>query len=106
MGPSHRDRGVGFCREPRRYDGPAERIPRAALNGDRTLWSGWRSGYSVAGIVLGLILGKIGEQSFAPAMQIIYYDPFEHLNRPIGRARLLGGLTALGLNVTQTIRGP
>ena len=30
-----------------------------------------RSGYSVAGIVLGLILGKIGEQTFAQAMQML-----------------------------------
>ncbi len=64
-----------------------------------------RSGYSVAGIVLGLILGKIGEQSFAQAMQMIYYDPFEYLNRPIGLVLLLGGAGTIALNVYKAVRG-
>ena len=33
-----------------------------------------RSGYSIAGIVLGIILGKIGEQNFAQGMQMVHYD--------------------------------
>ena len=31
-------------------------------------------GYSIPGIVLGLILGKIGEQNFAQGMQMVHYD--------------------------------
>jgi putative tricarboxylic transport membrane protein len=64
-----------------------------------------RSGYSVAGIVLGLILGKIGEQSFAQAMQMIYYDPFEYLNRPIGLVLLLCGVGTIAANVYTAVRG-
>src|SRR3546814_19462273 len=33
-----------------------------------------RSGYSMAGLVLGVILGKIGEKAFAQSMQIVQYD--------------------------------
>ena len=41
-----------------------------------------RTGYSIPGIVLGLILGKIGEQNFAQGMQMVHYD-----SAPISRAR-------------------
>ncbi len=41
-----------------------------------------RSGYSMAGIVLGVILGKLGEQNFAQAMQMVSYDWLEFLSRP------------------------
>jgi len=33
-----------------------------------------RSGFSIPAIVLGLILGKIGEQNFAQGMQMVHYD--------------------------------
>ncbi len=42
-----------------------------------------RSGYSVAGIVLGVILGKLGEQNFAQAMQMVTYDYVAFVTRPI-----------------------
>ena len=42
-----------------------------------------RSGYSIPGIVLGIILGKIGEQNFAQGMQMVHYDIIEYLSRPI-----------------------
>ncbi len=54
-----------------------------------------RTGYSVAGIVLGLILGKIGEQTFAQAIQMLHYDWTGYLNRPIGLALLLAGFLTL-----------
>ncbi|ETX02930.1 MAG: hypothetical protein ETSY1_01845 [Candidatus Entotheonella factor] len=41
-----------------------------------------RSGYSVAGIVLGVILGKLGEQNFAQAMQMVTYDYLAFVTRP------------------------
>ena len=50
-----------------------------------------RSGYSVAGIVLGLILGKIGEQTFAQAMQMLHFEWSGFFGRPI--APLRAGLT-------------
>jgi putative tricarboxylic transport membrane protein len=45
-----------------------------------------RSGYSLAGIVLGLILGKIGEQTFAQAMQMLHFEWLGFLDRPIASA--------------------
>lgn len=42
-----------------------------------------RSGYSIPGIVLGLILGKIGEQNFAQGMQMVHYDLVTYFSRPI-----------------------
>jgi len=56
-----------------------------------------RSGYSVAGIVLGLILGKIGEQTFAQAMQMLHFEFTGFFNRPIALLLLVAGLlTILG----------
>ena len=38
---------------------------------------------SAAGIVLGLILGKIGESAFAKTMQLFDYNPIGFFDRPI-----------------------
>ena len=54
-----------------------------------------RSGYSVAGIVLGLILGKIGEQTFAQAMQMLYFEWSGFFSRPIALGLLIAGLLTL-----------
>ena len=55
-----------------------------------------RSGYSVAGIVLGLILGKIGEQTFAQAMQMLHFEWSGYFDRPIALILLLAGFATLG----------
>ncbi len=65
-----------------------------------------RSGYSVAGIVLGIILGKIGEQTFAQAMQMLYYDPMEYLQRPIGLVLLIAAGVTIVVNVFRALRAP
>ncbi len=54
-----------------------------------------RSGYSVAGIVLGLILGKIGEQTFAQAMQMLHFEWSGFFDRPIALGLLIAGLLTL-----------
>ena len=55
-----------------------------------------RSGYSIPGIVLGLILGKIGEQNFAQGMQMVHYDLGTYFSRPICTILIIaGGLTLL-----------
>jgi len=51
-----------------------------------------RSGYSIPGIVLGIILGKIGEQNFAQGMQMVHYDILEYLSRPICLLLIIAGL--------------
>lgn len=54
-----------------------------------------RSGYSVAGVVLGLILGQIGEASFTKAMQMLNYNPLLLFTRPIAAVLLTGGIVTL-----------
>lgn len=54
-----------------------------------------RSGYSVAGIVLGLILGKIGEQTFAQAMQMLHFEFSGFLGRPIALGLLIAGFITI-----------
>ncbi|MGR3983844.1 MAG: tripartite tricarboxylate transporter permease [Gammaproteobacteria bacterium] len=55
-----------------------------------------RSGYSVAGIVLGLILGKIGEQVFAQAMQMLHFEWSGFLQRPIALALIIAAFLTFG----------
>jgi putative tricarboxylic transport membrane protein len=50
----------------------------------------------VAGIVLGLILGKIGEQTFAQAMQMLHFEWSGYFDRPIALGLLLAGFATLG----------
>ncbi len=55
-----------------------------------------RSGYSLAGIVLGLILGRIGEQTFAQAMQMLHFEWSGFFGRPIALVLLVAGFATLG----------
>ncbi len=54
-----------------------------------------RSGYSVAGIVLGLILGRIGEQTFAQAMQMLHFEWLGFTSRPIALTLIIAGVLTL-----------
>lgn len=64
-----------------------------------------RTGYSVAGIVLGLILGDIGEQNFAQAMQLTHYDPIVFFSRPIVAVLFVAGSATLLVNLWKALRG-
>jgi putative tricarboxylic transport membrane protein len=64
-----------------------------------------RTGYSVPGIVLGLILGKIGEQTFAQGMQMVSYDVGEFVSRPIVAVLLLAGISTVVTSVYRALRG-
>ncbi len=64
-----------------------------------------RSGYSVAGIILGLILGRLGEQNFAQAMQMVSYDFGVFLSRPIVAVLLLAGVLTIGATVYRAFVG-
>jgi putative tricarboxylic transport membrane protein len=55
-----------------------------------------RSGYSIAGIVLGVILGSIGEQTFAQAMQMLHFEFSGFVDRPIALGLLIVGFLTLG----------
>ncbi|MDA9982959.1 tripartite tricarboxylate transporter permease [Gammaproteobacteria bacterium] len=54
-----------------------------------------RSGYSVAGIVLGLIRGKIGEQTFAQAMQMLHFEWSGFFDHPIALALIIAGFLTI-----------
>ncbi len=54
-----------------------------------------RSGYSIPGIVLGLILGNIGEQNFAQGMQMVHYDLVTYFSRPICTILIVAGVLTL-----------
>lgn len=64
-----------------------------------------RSGYSVAGIVLGLILGKIGEQTFAQTMQMLHFEWSGFLHRPIAFGLIVAGLITVLLGAHRAFFG-
>ena len=62
-----------------------------------------RSGYSIPGIVLGIILGKIGEQNFAQGMQMVHYDLLTYFSRPICLILMVAGAITLGAGVYKAL---
>ena len=62
------------------------------------------TGYSPAGIVLGLILGKLGESAFAKSMQLMKYDVFGFIDRPIAAILLVLGMLAIISSIAGEIR--
>ena len=58
-----------------------------------------RTGYSAAGIVLGLILGKLGESAFTKSMQLMDYRFLGFFEHPVAAALILLGIAAIGFSV-------
>ena len=54
-----------------------------------------KTGYSAAGIVLGLILGKIGESMFIKSMQIMDYELLAFAHRPVAALLILAGIATM-----------
>lgn len=66
-----------------------------------------RSGYSVAGIVLGLVLGDLGEAAFVKTMQLTGYSLTTFLSRPLcGVLVAVGVLTLLWNSYAELRRRP
>lgn len=65
-----------------------------------------RSGFSIPGIVLGLILGKIGEQNFAQGMQMVHYDLGTYFSRPICAFLIAAGALTLLLSIYRAFTPP
>lgn len=63
-----------------------------------------RYGYSPAGVVLGLVLGDLGESSFVKSMQLMNYDWLGFLERPIAAVLILAGLTTVAAGVWKAWR--
>ncbi len=64
-----------------------------------------RTGYSAAGIVLGLILGKLGESAFSKSMQLMDYNFLGFFSRPISAGLLILGAAAIIFSIVSEIRG-
>jgi putative tricarboxylic transport membrane protein len=65
-----------------------------------------RSGYSVAGIVLGLVLGDLGEAAFVKTMQLTGYSLTTFLSRPVCGALVAVGVLTLLWNFYAELRRP
>lgn len=63
-----------------------------------------RSGYSVAGIVLGLILGDLGEAAFVKSMQLMHYNLLGFFERPIAAVLIGLGLITIVANIVRPSR--
>jgi TctA family transporter len=55
--------------------------------------------------VLGVILGKIAEQTFAQAIRMMHYDRLAYFQRPISAVLLTLGILTLVVNIYRAIRG-
>lgn len=64
-----------------------------------------RTGYSAAGVVLGLILGGIGEAAFAKSMQLMQYNALGFFQRPISGTLLALALLAVATSIFAELRG-
>jgi len=63
-----------------------------------------KTGYSAAGIVLGLILGRLGESTFSKSMQLMDYDYTGFLTRPISAVLLISAFTVIVWNIVSEVR--
>ncbi len=63
-----------------------------------------RSGYSIPGIILGVILGKLGESALVKSMQIMHYNWFGFFGRPICAILLIGGVVTLLFNIIKPVK--
>jgi putative tricarboxylic transport membrane protein len=63
-----------------------------------------RSGYSMPGIVLGLILGRIGESSFVKTMQMLDYSFLALFTRPVSAVLLVLTILSVGYNLYDALR--
>ena len=63
-----------------------------------------RSGYSMAGIVLGVILGHIGESAFVKSAQLFRYDLTLFYTRPISAVLITPALVSLVVSIWRELR--
>ncbi|MBB4302747.1 putative tricarboxylic transport membrane protein [Rhodobium orientis] len=63
-----------------------------------------KTGYSAAGIVLGLILGKLGESAFSKSMQLMDYDFLGFFQRPIAAGLLILAVIVITTSIINEIR--
>lgn len=62
------------------------------------------TGYSAAGVVLGLILGSIGESAFATSAQLLDYSILNFFMRPIAAVLFILGVITILTSIVNEIR--
>ena len=63
-----------------------------------------RHGFSAAGVVLGLVLGNLGESSFVKSMQLMQYDWLGFFERPIAGTLILAALLTIFMSFYKVIK--
>ena len=63
-----------------------------------------RTGYSMAGVILGVILGDLGESAYVKALQMLEYDWFRFFQRPISAILLIFALLTLFLQLYKAFK--
>ena len=63
-----------------------------------------RSGYSAAGVVIGVILGDLGESAFAKSMQMFDYNWLSFFGRPVCAVLIVAGILTLFLSFVKPYR--
>ena len=63
-----------------------------------------RHGFSPAGLVLGLVLGEIGECSFAKSMQLMQYDWLGFFSRPIAATLIVLAVLTATASIVKALR--
>jgi putative tricarboxylic transport membrane protein len=63
-----------------------------------------RTGYSMAGIILGVILGELGESAWIKSMQLMSYNWFGFFERPISAVLLGFALLILIYNIARPVK--
>jgi putative tricarboxylic transport membrane protein len=63
-----------------------------------------KSGYSIPGIILGVILGDLGEAAFVKSMQMLNYNWFGFFGRPVCAVLLAAALLTLFFNAFKSVK--
>lgn len=63
-----------------------------------------RYGFSPAGLVLGLVLGALGESSFVKSMQLMNYDWLGFFERPISAVLIIVGIATIAAGMIRELR--
>lgn len=63
-----------------------------------------RTGYSMPSLVLGVILGSIGESFFVKSIQLLHYNWLGFLQSPISAVLIIAGFAAVTLNCYSALK--
>ena len=62
------------------------------------------SGYSIPSLILGVILGSLGESFFVKSIQLMNYNWWGYLQSPISAVLIIGGFAAVTLNALSAFK--